>query len=57
MIFCFVLFLSLCSLLVKALRHLSLVFVYIFIADQTSTALPNLFLGTLTEIVVLVLMC
>lgn len=46
-----------CSFLVKALRHLSLVFVFIFIADQISTALPNLFLGTVTEIVILFLMC
>lgn len=57
MIFCFVLFLSLCSLLVGELRHLSLVFVFTFIADQPSTALQNLFLGTVTEIVILFLMC
>lgn len=43
--------------LVKALRHPSLLFVFVFIADQTSTALPNLFVGTVTEIVILFLMC
>lgn len=56
-VYLFACFVFISMFLVKALRHPSLVFVFVFIADQTSTALPNLFVGTVTEIVILFLMC